>query len=259
MYISGVWNKVILAALTINLMGLGHTANAAVVLLSEFRSVSANASVSTPVGSDSTSTSRNSLGDFYDFGELVEVDLALANGSASGTAQQTSQVSTTFISASGATTASVEVIAAIDPLTFTFADAHADTSLLVDFEVTTPQLFNLSGAVSLFNPSEINGGIASVSLRSQDGSLIFGTDIFDFQPTPLTIPFDHSGMLLPDIYTLSAGTVIGASAFFATLESGTADFSLDFKVTAVPIPAAAWLFGSGLLGLIGIARRKKET
>ncbi len=27
-------------------------------------------------------------------------------------------------------------------------------------------------------------------------------------------------------------------------------------VSAVPVPAAAWLFGSGLLGLIGIARRK---
>ncbi len=28
-------------------------------------------------------------------------------------------------------------------------------------------------------------------------------------------------------------------------------------VAAVPVPAAAWLFGSGLLGLIGVARRKK--
>jgi len=28
-------------------------------------------------------------------------------------------------------------------------------------------------------------------------------------------------------------------------------------VAAVPVPAAVWLFGSGLLGLIGIARRKK--
>jgi cyclophilin family peptidyl-prolyl cis-trans isomerase len=28
------------------------------------------------------------------------------------------------------------------------------------------------------------------------------------------------------------------------------------NVTAVPVPAAAWLFGSGLLGLIGVARRK---
>jgi hypothetical protein len=41
-------------------------------------------------------------------------------------------------------------------------------------------------------------------------------------------------------------------------------FRLDDKegldnvmVNAIPIPAAAWLFGSGLLGLIGMARRKK--
>lgn len=29
--------------------------------------------------------------------------------------------------------------------------------------------------------------------------------------------------------------------------------------SVVPVPAAVWLFGSGLLGLIGIARRKKTT
>jgi hypothetical protein len=31
----------------------------------------------------------------------------------------------------------------------------------------------------------------------------------------------------------------------------------SFQVSAVPIPAAVWLFGSGLLGLVGMARRKK--
>jgi len=30
------------------------------------------------------------------------------------------------------------------------------------------------------------------------------------------------------------------------------------EVSAVPVPAAVWLFGSGLLGLIGVARRKKS-
>ncbi len=30
----------------------------------------------------------------------------------------------------------------------------------------------------------------------------------------------------------------------------------NYQPTVVPVPAAAWLFGSGLIGLIGIARRK---
>ena len=30
----------------------------------------------------------------------------------------------------------------------------------------------------------------------------------------------------------------------------------SFTVTPVPVPAAVWLFGSGLLGLVGVARRK---
>jgi hypothetical protein len=30
-----------------------------------------------------------------------------------------------------------------------------------------------------------------------------------------------------------------------------------FQLTQIPLPAALWLFGSGLIGLIGIARRKK--
>lgn len=34
------------------------------------------------------------------------------------------------------------------------------------------------------------------------------------------------------------------------------NFNLQGTLTPVPVPAAFWLFGSGLLGLIGIARRK---
>mgnify|MGYP003573512419 CR=1 FL=1 len=33
----------------------------------------------------------------------------------------------------------------------------------------------------------------------------------------------------------------------------------DGNVSPVPVPAAVWLFGSGLLGLIGMARRKKAA
>ena len=36
----------------------------------------------------------------------------------------------------------------------------------------------------------------------------------------------------------------------------TGVFTFDATPTVVPVPAAAWLFGSGLIGLVAVARRK---
>ena len=41
----------------------------------------------------------------------------------------------------------------------------------------------------------------------------------------------------------------GGAGFFDSIEAN--------QVSAVPVPAAVWLFGSGLLGLVGVARRRK--
>ena len=43
----------------------------------------------------------------------------------------------------------------------------------------------------------------------------------------------------------------------STLSGGWSTQNFDyFSFTAIPIPASVWLFGSGLLGLVGMARRK---
>ena len=49
---------------------------------------------------------------------------------------------------------------------------------------------------------------------------------------------------------------------WGSLSDETSDFIGTFLVrgdslNAVPVPAAVWLFGSGLIGLVGVARRKK--
>ena len=60
----------------------------------------------------------------------------------------------------------------------------------------------------------------------------------------------------------SGGSINGfvATPIFATnpISAGQDAFTYELTITTapVPIPAAVWLFGSGLLGLIGIARRK---
>lgn len=59
-------------------------------------------------------------------------------------------------------------------------------------------------------------------------------------------------------YTLEFAAVCGAAA------TCLADFDIDnvvitADIAAIPVPAAAWLFGSALLGLGGAARRKRQA
>ena len=49
------------------------------------------------------------------------------------------------------------------------------------------------------------------------------------------------------------------SKFFNSLGNSNPITTADFGFQAVPVPAAAWLFGSGLLGLLGMARRKRAV
>lgn len=65
----------------------------------------------------------------------------------------------------------------------------------------------------------------------------------------------HSGT--PCTYTefVTGGARGGGGSNFTGSNSGTDSFVID---TVVPVPAAVWLFGSGLLGLAGLSRRKRS-
>ena len=87
-----------------------------------------------------------------------------------------------------------------------------------------------------FNPPfDVTAHTSSISDRQEESNMLWY--MFGFP--------EQSGISINGSYTKVAAAVDG--------------FSLYIYPNAVPIPAALWLFGSGLLGLIGVSRRKKPA
>jgi len=58
-------------------------------------------------------------------------------------------------------------------------------------------------------------------------------------------------------WAFSSNTGNQSSSFYKEVANPYAWAVYSGDVSAVPVPAAVWLFGSGLIGLVGFARRKK--
>jgi hypothetical protein len=74
---------------------------------------------------------------------------------------------------------------------------------------------------------------------------------------------DVFGMSITNIDCLVWDFCTTTETFYATGEFGDNPDKIKAQdgvlgVTTVPVPAAVWLFGSGLLGLVGVARRKRN-
>ncbi len=88
---------------------------------------------------------------------------------------------------------------------------------------------------------------------STGGSVVDIWNITDASGAELAVsPFLTTLLSAGSPYTLSVtGTVLDPSG--RNLET---DYSITMFATAVPIPAAFWLFGSALVGFIGFGRRR---
>lgn len=83
-------------------------------------------------------------------------------------------------------------------------------------------------------------------------------EFFDGELIGIGFLTDQVDAMLEPIWELD---VFGNDFGFYDFDTGAmiADGNLDFTPTApVPVPAAAWLFLSGLVGLLGVARRKSD-
>lgn len=108
-----------------------------------------------------------------------------------------------------------------------------------------------------------NSGGATLNLNSWDGQVDGATkmNLFAFAGPcfgagcSVTIGEVSQG---PTAFTGTANNTIGIHMNFALSAGDSASFDTLFEVTPVPLPATLWLFGSGLLAIFGL-RRKKVT
>jgi hypothetical protein len=112
---------------------------------------------------------------------------------------------------------------------------------------------DISGAFS-YGISIYEGAVQSDAMGSFDNNADYSYNFFADQATYVTGtpeffgPFDSLYVTLADAgtYTIALG---GVDGLFQSM-----DYSMD--VSAVPLPAAFWLFGSALLGMFGYTRRR---
>ncbi len=119
------------------------------------------------------------------------------------------------------------------------------------------------------NPNSPNAGKSgSLGPNSAQDSLAFSDQqaiFWEFQADDIGKVFnvDFNARAILNINNLeealgtgTAGALVGGATISADLLFGSNGVLAPVGVTAVPIPAAVWLFGSALLGLFGINRRK---
>ena len=85
-------------------------------------------------------------------------------------------------------------------------------------------------------------------------SLFLGTTVnsLNYAFSPITSPTGNNIIILNFPLSITGTDIATGDAF----EYGYTESTQTVSAAVVPIPAAVWLFGSGLLGLVGMARRK---
>jgi len=127
---------------------------------------------------------------------------------------------------------------------------------------------------SLTKMAGLNTDVSTINSNSGGASSVEGTNpatagVWDYLNTSGTAYWDGAGILnyntlgtTANLYYMTGGGAVSSkttNVLEATASLSASGLTLTGSGSAVPLPAAVWLFGSGLLGLAGVARRKARA
>jgi hypothetical protein len=117
------------------------------------------------------------------------------------------------------------------------------------------RVFDWFDPVPVFGTEESANLLVSGVLNIQDGALHNWSASAGFDLTTATWDgLDHVGLTLQN--NLSAVSM--ASGESAWIQKKAVGVEVSISTSVIPVPGAVWLFGSGLLGLAGVARKRKS-
>ena len=126
--------------------------------------------------------------------------------------------------------------------------AYGDAVIDLDFSLGGTYSYDFSSKwMEAWDNANVYYGLYSYD----SGSVIFSNSLTNGVDNPWL-----TGSLSAGSYNLIVEAITDADGLSYANGVGSANGSFGLELTAVPVPAAVWLFGSGLIGLAGFARRK---
>ena len=135
----------------------------------------------------------------------------------------------------------------------------ASTPKLTDYQIDLYYDFNPATAFSLSSMGKVDI-TAGLNATAPSTALVQGSEnlMFDWLGASTIYP----NVTPPTDTTVFDPNAIGEYQFYMQVTGGTIPSinieSVAIEVTTVPVPPAVWLFASGLLGLVSVARRRKS-
>jgi hypothetical protein len=124
-----------------------------------------------------------------------------------------------------------------------------------DFRINSGSVFSACAGYGCYTGAQTNFNGGQVGLRPGSSSSGFGGNIFQIS---LDVRAQTNSNFTSSYAHAWIDPTIQIDPIFLAANPGySLSFSSNIPAAVVPVPAAAWLFGSGLVGLIGLARRRQ--